>query len=75
MIESKKINDFLNSWIDGIIRIGKVYLENGDYKESAEKFVETHYAFDSDCPTYRAEARKKEARNDLNQESVATHPT
>ena len=48
MIESKKINDFLNSWIDGIIRIGKVYLENGDYKESAEKFVETHYAFDSE---------------------------
>ena len=40
MIESKKINDFLNSWIDGIIRIGKLYLENGDYKESAEKFVE-----------------------------------
>ena len=38
MIESKKINDFLNSWKDGIIRIGKVYLENGDYKESAEKF-------------------------------------
>ena len=53
MIESKKINDFLNSWIDGIIRIGKVYLENGDYKESAEKFVETHYAFDSESVLFK----------------------
>ena len=53
MIESKKINDFLNSWIDGIIRIGKVYLENGDYKESAEKFVETHYAFNSESVLFK----------------------
>ena len=53
MIESKKINDFLNSWKDGIIRIGKVYLENGDYKESAEKFVETHYAFDSESVLFK----------------------
>ena len=53
MIESKKINDFLNSWIDGIIRIGKAYLENGDYKESAEKFVETHYAFDSESVLFK----------------------
>ena len=53
MIESNKINDFLNSWKDGIIRIGKVYLENGDYKKSAEKFVETHYAFDSESVLFK----------------------
>ena len=53
MIESNKINDFLNSWKDGIIRIGKVYLENGDYKRSAEKFVETHYAFDSESVLFK----------------------
>ena len=30
MIESKKINDFLNSWIDGIIRIGKFIIDLKD---------------------------------------------
>ena len=53
MNESNKINDFLNSWKDGIIRIGKVYLENGDYKQSAEKFIETHYAFDSESVLFK----------------------
>ena len=48
MIENNKINIFLDSWIDGIIRIGKVYLQNGNYKKSAEKFIETHYAFDTE---------------------------
>mgnify|MGYP003326793865 CR=1 FL=1 len=38
MIENSKINIFLDSWIDGIIRIGKVYLQDGNYKKSAEKF-------------------------------------
>ena len=39
MIENNKINIFLDSWIDGIIRIGKVYLQNGNYKKSAENLL------------------------------------
>ena len=41
-----KIEEFLNSWTNGVIEIGQVFLENGDYKSCAEKFLSTHYAFD-----------------------------
>ena len=53
MIENSKINIFLDSWRDGIIRIGKVYLQNGNYKKSAEKFIETHYAFDTESVLFK----------------------
>ena len=33
-IDSKDIEDFLNSWKDQIVNIGKVFLEEGDYKKS-----------------------------------------
>ena len=39
---------FLNSWKDGVIEIGRIHLEGGDYEKSAELFVSTHYAFDSE---------------------------
>ena len=53
MIENSKINIFLDSWRDGIIRIGEVYLQNGNYKKSAEKFIETHYAFDTESVLFK----------------------
>ena len=53
MVETNKINNFLNSWINGIIQIGKVFLENKDYKESAKKFIESHYAFDSESVLFK----------------------
>ena len=53
MVEANKINNFLNSWINGIIQIGKVFLENKDYKESAKKFIESHYAFDSESVLFK----------------------
>ena len=53
MFETNKINNFLNSWINGIIQIGKVFLENKDYKESAKKFIESHYAFDSESVLFK----------------------
>ena len=52
-METNKINNFLNSWINGIIQIGKVFLENKDYKESAKKFIESHYAFDSESVLFK----------------------
>ena len=47
-MSSNQIEHFLNSWKDGVIEIGRIHLEGGDYKKSAELFVSTHYAFDSE---------------------------
>ena len=45
-MDSKKINGFLSSWCEGVIEIGKTYLEGGDFKQKARNFLSTHYAFD-----------------------------
>tara|TARA_B100000035_G_scaffold292892_1_gene281876 strand:- start:6 stop:446 length:441 start_codon:yes stop_codon:yes gene_type:complete len=44
----EKVKSFLNSWIEGVIEIGRVFLDGGDYHSCAEKFVSKHYAFDTD---------------------------
>ena len=43
---SDKIRQFLNSWKNGVIEIGKVYVDGGEYKKCAENFLSAHYAFD-----------------------------
>lgn len=47
-MSSNQIEHFLNSWKDGVIEIGRIHFEGGDYEKSAELFVSTHYAFDSE---------------------------
>ena len=47
-MSSNQIEHFLNSWKDGVMEIGRIHLEGGDYEKSAELFVSTHYAFDSE---------------------------
>ena len=47
-MSSNQIEHLLNSWKDGVIEIGRIHLEGGDYEKSAELFVSTHYAFDSE---------------------------
>ena len=47
-MSSNQIEHFLNSWKDGVIEIGRIHLEEGDYEKSAELFVSTHYAFVSE---------------------------
>tara|TARA_B100001057_G_scaffold311626_1_gene311635 strand:+ start:1291 stop:1737 length:447 start_codon:yes stop_codon:yes gene_type:complete len=37
--------EFLNSWTEGVIEIGKVYQKGGDFKAIAGIFIEKHYAF------------------------------
>ena len=44
----EKVKSFLNSWIEGVIEIGRVFLDGGDYHSFAERFVSKHYAFDTD---------------------------
>ena len=41
-----EVEDFLNSWKDGVIDIGIAYQQGNDYREKARAFIETHYAFD-----------------------------
>ena len=45
-MSSDQIKNFLNSRQDGVLEIGRVYLEGGDYQKCAEKFLSSHYAFD-----------------------------
>ena len=45
-MDSKKINGFLSSWCEGVIEIGKTYLEGRDFNQRAVNFLSTHYAFD-----------------------------
>ena len=45
-INSIEVEDFLNSWKDGVIAIGIAYQEGSDYREKARAFIATHYAFD-----------------------------
>ena len=41
-----EVEEFLNSWKDGVIDIGIAYQEGIDYREKARTFIETHYAFE-----------------------------
>jgi len=45
-IQEQEVIAFLNSWKEGIIAIGKEYLDHKDYKIPAEDFISKHYGFD-----------------------------
>ena len=53
------IKNFLNSWKQSVIEIGKTYKEDGDFKKLAEIFIEKHYAFSEEDvlfkPTFTSE--------------------
>ena len=38
-MNSDQIKNFLTSWKDGVIEIGRVYLKGGNYEKCAEKFI------------------------------------
>ena len=52
-MKQNKINNFLESWIDGIINIGKVYTDKGDFKEIANHFIDSHYAFNDESVLFK----------------------
>jgi hypothetical protein len=45
MDKQAKVLEFLKSWTDDVISIGKTYQGDGDFQEEAEFFLNTHYAF------------------------------
>ncbi len=65
---SDKIRQFLNSWKNGVIEIGKVYTDGGDYKKCAENFLSAHYTFDIEDvlfkPTFTKEVIFRNKKDD-----------
>ena len=47
-IYKEEVIAFLDSWKEGIIAIGKEYLDHKDYKAPAEDFILKHYGFDEE---------------------------
>jgi len=45
-ITLKDVLDIQKKWGEGIIRIGKVYVENGNYRKEAEDFIDSLYGYD-----------------------------
>ena len=51
-------------WAENIINIGKIYLEKGDYKDYARKFVKNFYAYDTGKVLFKPTlASKNQFRN------------
>jgi hypothetical protein len=44
-INSIELEDFLNSWKNGVIDIGIAHQEGNNYRENAKAFIKKHYAF------------------------------
>jgi hypothetical protein len=45
VISEQEVSDAHKAWGDGIVKIGKVYLENGDYKTAATEHIYTFYNY------------------------------
>ena len=45
MITEEQILEAQKSWGEGIINIGRVFLEKGDYKAAAEQHINTFYNY------------------------------
>lgn len=45
-ISDSEVRLALQTWCDGIVEIGRVYEEGGDYRSKARDVVEQNYAFD-----------------------------
>ena len=46
-INLTEVEDFLNSWKNGVIDIGIAHQEGNDYRQNAQAFIKRHYAFDA----------------------------
>ena len=46
IITEREVVEAQREWGEGIVRIGKVYSDGGDYRKEAADFIEAQYAFD-----------------------------
>jgi len=45
-ISEQEVLEFLKAWGEGIVKIGKVFLENGDYKTTAKEHINNFYNYE-----------------------------
>ena len=67
-MDLNQIEEFLSSWVEGIINIGKIHSDGGDFVESAKDFLSSHYAFEETDvlfkPTFTKEMVFRNNKND-----------
>tara|TARA_Y100001935_G_scaffold226050_1_gene203500 strand:- start:112 stop:558 length:447 start_codon:yes stop_codon:yes gene_type:complete len=67
-MDLNKIDEFLSSWAEGVINIGKIHSDGGDYVTSAKDFLRSHYAFEETDvlfkPTFTKEMVFRNNKND-----------
>ena len=65
VINKEQIDSFLNSWAEGVLAIGKYYLENENFTQRALIFIEKHYAFNHGSVMFKPTFTKEKIfRND-----------
>ena len=68
---TKKIENFLNSWAEGVIGIGKIFLGGGNYREYAEDFLTTHYAFETERVLFKPTFTKETVFRNTKEEALS----
>lgn len=53
MITEQQVLKFQHDWGHGIINIGKIFLNNGDYVNEAEAFINKFYAYSSESVLFK----------------------
>ena len=69
MIKKEQVLKFQKEWGDGIIHIGKVFSNNGDYVNEAKLFINKFYAYSFESvlfkPTLSGGAQTFRTNNDI----------
>ena len=75
MIADNLILDAQRAWGEGIVKIGKVFLDNGDYKAAAEEHINEFYNYQEGTvlfkPTLTSEKQFRLANHDKGKRRVS----
>lgn len=65
-ITEQEVSDAQKAWGEGIVKIGKVYLEKGDYKTAALHFINEYYDYSQGTVLFKPTlVSQKQFRTDL----------
>ena len=65
-ITEQEVSDAQKAWGEGIVKIGKVYLENGDYKSAALNHINEFYSYEQGPVLFKPTlVSQKQFRTDL----------
>ena len=66
LITENEVFEAQKAWGEGIVKIGKVYLENGDYKTAALNHINEFYGYDSGIVLFKPTlVSEKQFRTDI----------